>query len=261
MDKPIIVLAGNPSWADDLRALLDQAGFALDHYLTTESYIPKLVDAHAAMIIVDGGSAAWRHWTTSPRVNAATRRIPVVVICAEDSACAEALAAGADFALLRSNLHSDLPRLIAEHARITNDAFRAEIDSQCAQPLPPEALEAINRFNAGEYYKQHDLLEALWMQEKGPIRDLYRAILQVGIAYYQVTRGNRIGALKMILRCIQWLNIMPDACQGVDVAALRADADRLRAALETWPADRDMAEFDVSLLGKVRLIDSSEGSI
>jgi hypothetical protein len=58
----------------------------------------------------------------------------------------------------------------------------------------------------------------------------------------------------MILRCIQWLNILPDICQGVDIAALRADADRLRAALEAWPEDRDMAEFDQSLLGKVRLV-------
>lgn len=255
MNNPTIVVTGTPIWLDSLRELVDSLGFVLDQYTTTESYIPKLADAHAAMIIVDGDTPIWRHWTTSPRVNAATRRIPIIMFAENAAVRSEALTAGADFALTPADLRDQLPALIDAHARVINDTFRAEIADQCAQPLPPEAREAIEKFNRGEYYKQHDLFEALWMRETGPVRDLYRAVLQVGIAYYQVQRGNRIGALKMILRCIQWLNILPDVCQGIDVASLRADADRLRAALESWPADRDMAEFDVSLLGKVRLIE------
>jgi predicted metal-dependent hydrolase len=119
--------------------------------------------------------------------------------------------------------------------------------------LPPQALEGVEKFNAGEFYKQHDLFEALWVAEQGPVRDLYRAILQVGVAYYQILRGNHRGALKMLLRSIQWLLILPDACQGVDVKQLRADAARVRAELERiGPAD--LATFDRGLLRPVKLI-------
>jgi predicted metal-dependent hydrolase len=244
-----------PMWIDVLRAVSDASGFALDHYTSTESYIPRLADDHAALIVVDGGDTVWRHWTTSPRVNAATRRIPIVVVSDDAAVRDQAQGVGADFVLGSSDLATALPGILHDHARVIDDEFRAEIANQCAQPLPPEAREAIEKFNRGEYYKQHDMLEALWMQESGPVRDLYRAILQVGIAYYQVERGNLRGALKMILRCIQWLNILPDVCQGVDVASLRADANRLRAAIDAWPDDRDALEFDRALLGKVWLVE------
>ena len=70
------------------------------------------------------------------------------------------------------------------------------------------------------------------MHEPGPVRQLYQGVLQVGIAYYQITRGNGRGALKMLLRSIQWLAPLPDVCQGINVAQLRADAAAVRAELE-----------------------------
>jgi len=258
MNKPTIVVTGTPNWTSQVEAIAARLGFDVAQYVNTESYLPRLIDAHAAMVIVDGANPGWKFWTTSPQVNAATRRIPIVIV-SDDPAVREAgNMSGANFTLSPAEINAALPGIIEQNARVITDKFREEIADQCAEPLPPEALEAIEKFNRGEYYKQHDMLEALWMKETGPIRDLYRAILQVGIAYYQVTLGNPRGALKMILRCIQWLNILPDICQGVDIAALRADADRLRAALEAWPEDRDMAEFDQSLLGKVRLVDQLE---
>lgn len=127
----------------------------------------------------------------------------------------------------------------------------------CAQPLPPRAVEAIRLFNAGEYYRQHDLLEELWRETEEPIRDLYRAVLQVGIAYYQVLRGNRRGALKMLRRSLRWLDALPDVCQGVDVADLREGVRHLREVLMSTPPGADITALDRSLFRPVRLI--SEG--
>ena len=163
----------------------------------------------------------------------------------------EALAVGADVALTPDEVPSRLPALLADYAhRLDNDRMARLVD-QCAEPLPPPAREAIALFNAGEYYRQHDLLEALWMAEPGPVRDLYRGILQVGVAYYHITQGNRRGALKMLLRSAQWLARLPDVCRGVDIAQLRADANRVRAALEAADA-ADTARFDRSLLKPIR---------
>ena len=91
------------------------------------------------------------------------------------------------------------------------------------------------------------------MEEERPIRDLYRAVLQVGIAYYQVTLGNHRGAHKMLLRSLQWLALLPDVCQGIDIASLRADAARVRTELERVGED-GMGNFDYSLLKPVKMV-------
>ena len=130
----------------------------------------------------------------------------------------------------------------------------AELDRQCEESLPAGAVEAVQKFNAGLYHEQHDEFEALWMREPGPVRQLYQGVLQVGIAYYQITRGNGRGALKMLLRTTQWLAPLPDVCQGINVAQLRADAAAVRAELARVGVE-GIAEFDKSLLKPVQIVE------
>jgi hypothetical protein len=255
MNSLVIILTGKPAWADRLAAVAAACGASLRQCSMREDYIAQLVEDHVALIVVDGADADWQFWTSAPKASPATRRIPIVVVSDDPAIRDRALASGAEFAIASYTVEERLPGIFSEHGRYADAAYQSEMVDQCSQPLPPEAMQAIEKFNRGEYYKQHDLFEALWMQETGPVRDLYRAILQIGIAYFQVTRGNRRGALKMVLRSIQWFHVLPDVCQGVDVAALRADAFHLRDALTTWPEDRPFTEFDHSLLGQVHLVD------
>lgn len=250
---PTIILIGLSDWKVQIETLLELPGFELVVYTTQDGYVSRLAADHAAMVIVDGSQPAWRFWVTTPKASPATRRIPVVVVADDPAAYEAALGAGADFALSPGKLADQLPGLIQNHARIQRSDERHHLIDQCAEPLPPRAQEAIQRFNAGEYYKQHDLFEAQWMEEEGPVRDLYRAVLQVGIAYYQVIRGNRRGAIKMLLRSFQWLNMLPDSCQGIHVAKLRADAIRVYEVLEAMPPDSDLSDFDRGLLRPVEV--------
>jgi hypothetical protein len=247
---PVIVLIGKPDWKASIETL---PGFELVTYTSRDGYVSRLVADHAAMVIVDGGESGWRFWVTTPKASPASRRIPVVVV-ADDPAVREAApGAGADFTLSPEKLAEQLPELIRDHAHIQRDGDRLELLDQCAESLPPRAQEAVQRFNAGEYYKQHDLFEAQWMEEDGPVRDLYQAVLQVGIAYYQIIRGNRRGAIKMLLRSFQWLNMLPDVCQGINVAKLRADATRVYEVLEAMPPGADLSDFDRGLLRPVEV--------
>ncbi len=68
----------------------------------------------------------------------------------------------------------------------------------CAEKLHPRAIEGLRLFNAGEYFEAHEALELAWRQERGPIRELYRGILQVGVAYYHILHNNYRGACKML---------------------------------------------------------------
>ncbi len=247
----VVVVAGDPGWLEEATAVLGPLSIPLKQYQQPGDDVARLAQDHAAMLLVDE-AADWRYWITVAKTSPATRRIPVVVVASDESVGALALAFGADAILPTAVIAPRLPELLFRLARLPDPARQDELRSQCQEPLPPEAREGIAQLNAGHYYRQHDLFEALWMAEAGPVRDLYRAILQVGVAYYQVTRGNRSGAIKMLLRSLQWLAVLPECCQGVDVKRLREDSARVWAALEQ--AD-DLRDFDRALLQPVRLVE------
>src|SRR3954471_10299011 len=129
----------------------------------------------------------------------------------------------------------------------------AQLGCECQESLPSLGLEAVALFNTGEYHAQHDLFEELWRQTRGPVRDLYQGTLQVGIAYYQITRGNHRGALKMLRRSARWLAPLPDVCQGIDVKQLREDSVVVRTELERMKPE-EIANFDRSLLKPVQMV-------
>ncbi len=232
---------------------MDQTAYRVLHYTEKAGYIVRLSDDFPALILVDSRDPDWRYWTTTPKTSPATRRIPVIVVhdSSDPALRPQALSAGADEVIDLSEIINHPLTVYRRYARQVDPAIVEQLDCDCQLPLPELAQQGIERFNAQSYYEQHDLLEALWVQTEGPIRDLYRAILQIGIAYYQILEGNERGALKMLLRSTQWLMILPDHCQGVDVAQLRSDALRVRAELERV---NDLAEFDRSLLRPIVLI-------
>jgi predicted metal-dependent hydrolase len=246
-----VAVAGTPAWADEVEALRD---LSVIRFTDRSGYVARLVDAGVALILVDGADADWRFWVTTPKVSPATRRIPVALVSDDARQREEARQSGANITLAAAELSEALPGLVA--ALSDDPAAQAAVEAQCDEPLPPDALEAVRRFNSGEFYKQHDLFEALWMQEERPIRRLYQGVLQVGIAYYQITLGNWRGAQKMILRSVQWLAALPDVCQGIDVAGLREDAARVREELARV-GEAGIARFDRSLLKPVRIIEAS----
>ncbi len=252
MSERVIAITGIPAWLEAVKAGLG-ADYTVQGYRERAGYIARLADQHTAMIIVDGADPDWRFWTTTPKTTPATRRIPVVLVSDDAAQRREALLSGADFVFATDDLPAQIRLLAADHARVPDTKLLDVLECECQEALPPLAVEGVEKFNAGEYYPQHDLFEAQWVQTEGPVRDLYRAVLQVGVAYYQIERGNHRGALKMLLRSVQWLNTLPDVCQGIHVKKLREDAYRVRAELEAMPPE-DIARFDRSLLKPLEII-------
>ena len=113
--------------------------------------------------------------------------------------------------------------------------------------LHPLAIKGIQFFNNHQYFEAHEELELAWREERGAVRDLYRAILQVGLGYYHILRGNYRGAVKMFQRCSNWLDPYPSTCRGLDVDQLRADYRRAEAELLRLGPDH-IAEFNPVLM-------------
>lgn len=98
--------------------------------------------------------------------------------------------------------------------------------------LDSHVCEGLRLFNKGMYFESHEALEIAWRAEKGPIRDLYRGILQVAVCYLHITRENHTGALKMFERSKKWLSRWPDVTLGIHVGQLREDMASVVAQLD-----------------------------
>jgi len=244
-EKSNIFIIGKPVWAKTLQNRLSEYQIYLQ--AQQQGYMNALIEKRAALIFIDGSEDNWSIWASTPKSSPATRRIPIFLISDNPNIRAEAVMSGADFALSPTELLQNLEKIVQDYARVPHPELMAQLDCECVETLPDLAKEAIQQFNQGHYYRQHDLFEELWMKTEGPVRDLYRAALQVGIAYYQIERGNYRGALKMLQRSVQWLLILPEQCQGIDVQKLREDSFRVRAELERLGEDR-FSEFDKSLI-------------
>lgn len=127
----------------------------------------------------------------------------------------------------------------------------------CDGPLPAKVLEGIRLFNAREFFEQHEALEEAWLAEPGPVRDLYRGILQIGVGFYHLERQNFRGARNVLTYGMDRLAPFEPACRGVDVRGLRAAALRCRDELERLGQER-IAEFDTGLIPEVRLDESGQ---
>lgn len=246
-NKPasILLLATDDALRQSLQSSLDATAYYLDDAINpARDALAQVAELQPALIII--GTESIPAWMPDVRSSPATRRIPVLAV-GEDADAAHY--AGIKDVLSATDFMAALPDAVSERVRIFRHA--EALADQCDESPSAEVLKGLHEFNAHDYYECHETLEHAWMMETGPVRELYRAILQVGIAYYQIERGNYQGALKMFLRTIQWFGPLPDHCQGIDVAGLRTDAIAARVHLESLGPE-GIADFDRSYLKPIR---------
>lgn len=117
--------------------------------------------------------------------------------------------------------------------------------TRCDEAPPAGLLVGIAQFNAGEYWECHETLEDLWRPEPDHIRYLYQGILQIGVGFYHLRRGNWRGAVNKLRGGIAYLAPSVPACLGLDVARLRREAGAVLAALDALNPAR-LAEYDAT---------------
>jgi len=218
---------------------------------TEAGLVEQITALRPALIIFDLGnrSIPSLEWIALITSVPATRGIPVLAYGPhiDKEKLLGAKEAGANAAVARSKFMNNLPEMLSENAMVVNEA---ELEKTCLDDLPHHAKKGLQQFNRGAYFEAHDSFELAWMADQSPGRDLYRAILQVAVAYYQIERGNYNGAAKMFLRMRKWIGPLPDTCRGINIEQLRKDVQVVHESLiELGPEGID--NFDLDLLQPV----------
>jgi hypothetical protein len=86
--------------------------------------------------------------------------------------------------------------------------------------FPRTVIDGIYLFNQGKFFEAHEALEIAWREEPGHIRFLYQGILQLGIGYYHLERGNLSGARKLLDRARLSLMKVPEDYHGINVSSI-----------------------------------------
>lgn len=205
--------------------------------------------ADACLVLIDSGTTElpWTDWVAATKADLDAPSVPILAFGSHvDTTLREkAITAGVDRYMARSTFVEGLPEIVARAARdITDDP--------CSEPLPEGVLHGIEEFNAGEYFEQHETLERVWRAETRPVRDLYRGILQIGLAFFQLERRNVDGAIKMFERAFRWLQPFRPACQGIDIDRLLADAHTVYDEVKRLGPDH-VGEMDPSAFPRIHL--------
>jgi hypothetical protein len=127
----------------------------------------------------------------------------------------------------------------------------------CREPPPPLLIEGLALFNAGEFFEQHETLETLWRAEPRPVRAVYQGILQIGVAFHHLRRGNHHGTVVLLERGLRRIGPFRPVCHGVDVERLHREASAaLDAVRALGPAG--LEAFDWQLAPRVHVTDRKE---
>jgi len=101
-------------------------------------------------------------------------------------------------------------------------------------------------FNAGRFFEAHEWIEEIWQFERGPVRDLYKGLIQVAAGFVHISRGNQFGASRLLTTALGYLDPYRSAAgMGWDVETIARDTeDALRRVHELAPSR--LAEFDLA---------------
>ncbi len=255
-DKTILALVDDPLLRQPIESVCAQLGFAVEFAQSVEiveDVVAYLVAKQPWLILIElAAKPNWRSIVIDTKTSPATRKIPILAIGPETNTelLLAAKKAGCDAVISHQSFLGDVAGTIAKYAKPDDSA---ELLRQARLPLPELAHTAIEQFNQHEFWEQHETFETVWRAEVGPVRQMYQGILQVGVAYLQIQRKNFLGARKLFQRAWQYLNVLPDVCQGVNIARLRADAQAAQAELERLGSER-IGEFDAVFFKPVQTV-------
>lgn len=243
MKKTVVVLATERKLLEYIRAAVEQWKSQLVIVTTGEAFTRALDFYFPVLGVIDlTAEKEWYQTIQRCKLRPHTKQIPIHLLDnQEDQSTAKTAAqAGVDQYWGRYAFIAQINQVVGSYIKpkvIYCDGWDDE--------LSDAARLGIEEFNRGDYFEQHEYFEAAWIAEQRAIRELYQGILQIGLAFLQIERGNWQGAIKMFRRGLPKLRTLPTQSQGIDIGTFRATAEALHEQLTALGPER-LDEFDQS---------------
>jgi hypothetical protein len=81
----------------------------------------------------------------------------------------------------------------------------------------------VDLFNRRQFFECHEVLEEIWMPERGPRRLFLQALIHFAVAFYHDQRGNPVGASRQLRKGLRKIAAYLPECEGVDTARLQRE--------------------------------------
>ena len=115
--------------------------------------------------------------------------------------------------------------------------------SQFDQSHLAEIEQGIILFNAQKYWECHEDLEHHWLEEPGPLRNVYWAVIQVAAAMIHYRESNLVGARGLVYKAKQKF----DRCEQFNIESdlLREELswNELKKMVRAVPAEPVLEDF------------------
>lgn len=96
-------------------------------------------------------------------------------------------------------------------------------------------VEFVRLFNNKEFFQAHEVLEELWLETHGELRDFYKGLIQCAVAFLHAGGGNATGAINLYERSKYYLSRYPEECQQIQLARLRAESENFFSDFRKQP--------------------------
>jgi predicted metal-dependent hydrolase len=83
-----------------------------------------------------------------------------------------------------------------------------------------ELRRGLDQMFGGEYFEAHESFENAWRAADPTEKDFFQGLVHVTVAWYQASRGNRVGCERQLAKAKLRLGSFAPRHRGVDVASL-----------------------------------------
>lgn len=103
--------------------------------------------------------------------------------------------------------------------------------------------EGILLFNAQKYWECHEDLEHHWLEEPGPLQNIYWAVIQVAAAMIHYREGNLVGARGLIFKAKQKFERTEQFNIESELLKSELSWDELKSLVRAVPPESQLSDF------------------
>jgi predicted metal-dependent hydrolase len=100
-----------------------------------------------------------------------------------------------------------------------------------------ELRRGLDRMFGGEYFEAHESFENAWRAADPSEKDFFQGLVHVTVAWYQASRGNRVGCERQLAKAKRRLGAFAPRHRDVDVASLLTSVEEATELVSSGSLD------------------------